>query len=54
VRITRRELCRALGSIAAGILPLRGLATKNAALASSGPFGKPESMMTSPDKEAES
>jgi len=54
VGITRRELCRALGSFAAGILPLRGLATKNAALASSGPFGKPESMMTSPDNEAES
>jgi len=54
VRITRRELCRALGTVAAGILPLRARAAENAALTSSVPFSKNVFMKLAPGNKAES
>jgi dienelactone hydrolase len=53
--LTRRELCSALGAIAAGILPARGLAAENTAAfsLSSGLFDGFE-MMAVPEKKAES
>ena len=49
--VTRRDLCSALGTIAAAILPIRGLTTENAV--SSGPLSDLESI-TATRKEAES